>query len=133
MPMFHLSVRSRERLAHPGHDRDGHGRQHRDPCAIGARRRALVFTINSFRKQTFTDVANAYCTVQKLDTGEVLAGYDLTGTQPRTALLMAELRRGEQPAAWRMRAIGEFHDFRTVKKLVPAAPRQVRLGGQPAT
>jgi hypothetical protein len=42
---------------------------------------------------------------------------------------MAELRRGAQPGMWCVRAIGEFHDYRTVKKLVPAAARQVRLVG----
>jgi stress response protein SCP2 len=90
---------------------------------------SLVFTINSFRSQTFTDVANAYCVVQNADTGEQLARYDLSDTQPSTAVLMAELRRSEQPGMWRIRAIGEFHDYRTVKKLLPAAARQVRIGG----
>jgi stress response protein SCP2 len=89
---------------------------------------SLVFTINSFRKQTFTDVANAYCAVRDVDTGEPLVRFDLSSTQPSTAVLMAELRRSEQPGVWRVRAIGEFHDFRTVKKLVPAAARQVTIG-----
>lgn len=88
---------------------------------------SLVFTINSFRGQTFTDIANAYCAVWNVDTSEPLVRFDLTDTQPSTALLMAELRRGDQPGTWSLRAIGEFHDFRTVKKLVPAAARQVRL------
>jgi stress response protein SCP2 len=90
---------------------------------------SLVFTINSFRKQTFTDVANAYCVVRDVDTGEELVRFDLSDTQPSTAVLMAELRRTEQPGSWRVRAIGEFHDYRTVKKLVPSAARQVRIGG----
>jgi stress response protein SCP2 len=90
---------------------------------------SLIFTINSFRKQTFTDVANASCAVRNADTGEPLVRFDLSETQPSTAVLMAELRRAEQPGLWRIRAIGEFHDFRTVKKLVPAAARQVKLGG----
>jgi stress response protein SCP2 len=89
---------------------------------------SLVFTINSFRKQTFTDVANAFCAVVDGETGTPLVRFDLSDTQPSTALLMAELRRGEQPGTWRMRAIGEFHDHRTVRKLVPAAARQVRIG-----
>ncbi len=89
---------------------------------------SLVFTINSFRKQTFTDIANAYCAVQDFETGEPLVRFDLSETQPSTAVLMAELRRSEQPGMWRVRAIGEFHDYRTVKKLVPAAARQVRIG-----
>lgn len=90
---------------------------------------SLIFTINSFRKQTFTDIQQAYCAVTDGDTGEPLVRFDLSDTQPSTAVLMAELRRTEQPGTWRIRAIGEFHDFRTVKKLVPAAARQVRMGG----
>lgn len=89
---------------------------------------SLIFTINSFRKQTFTDVANAYCEVRNVDTGEPLVRFDLSDTQPSTALLMAELRRGDQPGTWRVRAIGEFHDYRTVKKLVPSAARQSSIG-----
>jgi stress response protein SCP2 len=91
---------------------------------------SLVFTINSFRKQAFTDLTNAYCAVRDVDTGEPLVRFDLTDTQPSTAVLMAELRRSEQPGQWRIRAIGEFHDYRTVKKLVPAAARQVQIGGR---
>ena len=90
---------------------------------------SLIFTINSFRKHTFTDIASAYCWVTDGDTNAPIARFDLTETQPSTAVLMAELRRGEQPGTWRVRAIGEFHDYRTVKKLVPAAARQVRIGG----
>jgi stress response protein SCP2 len=90
---------------------------------------SLIFTINSFRGQTFTDVANAYCAVWNVDTNEPLVRFDLSDTQPSTALLMAELRRSDQPGIWQMRAIGEYHDFRTVKKLVPAAARQVKIGG----
>jgi stress response protein SCP2 len=90
---------------------------------------SLVFTINSFRKQTFTDIAYAYCAVWDVDTQQPLVRFDLTDTQPSTALLMAELRRSDQAGSWHVRAIGEYHDYRTVKKLVPAAARQVRLGG----
>jgi stress response protein SCP2 len=88
---------------------------------------ALVFTINSFRGQTFTDIAQAYCVVQDYDTGAELARYELNETQPSTALLMSVLRRTPY-GGWGLRALGEFHDFRTVKKLVPAAARQVQLG-----
>jgi stress response protein SCP2 len=88
---------------------------------------ALVFTINSFRGQTFTDIAQAYCVVQNFDDGTELCRYELTDTQPSTALLMSVLRRTPN-GSWDMRAIGEFHDFRTVKKLLPAAARQVHQG-----
>jgi len=47
--------------------------------------------------------------------------FDLSESQPNTGVLMAMLRR-TGPASWEMRAIGEYHDGRTVKKLVdPAA------------
>ncbi len=36
---------------------------------------------------------------------------------------MAMLRRTAEPAVWEMRAIGEFHDARTVKKLVDPSAR----------
>ncbi len=100
-----------------------------DLARLPANVHSLVFTINSFRKQTFTDIANAYCAVRDVDTNEPLVRFDLSDTQPSTAVLMAELRRAEQPGLWRVRALGEFHDYRTVKKLVPSAARQVRLGG----
>ena len=87
---------------------------------------ALVFTINSFRGQTFTDIASAYCVVQNFDDGAELVRFDLNDTQPSTALLMSVLRRTPD-GGWDMRAIGEFHDFRTVKKLLPAAEYQMRV------
>jgi stress response protein SCP2 len=90
---------------------------------------SLIFTINSFRNHTFTDIASAYCWVTDGDTNAPIARFDLTETQPSTAVLMTELRRGDQPGTWHVRAIGEFHDYRTVKKLLPAAARQVRIGG----
>jgi stress response protein SCP2 len=88
---------------------------------------SLIFTINCFRGGTFTDIANAFCVVQNADDGEELVRFDLADTQPSTALLMAELRRSGANL-WQMRAIGEFHDYRTVKKLLPAAARQATMG-----
>ncbi|MDT4951354.1 MAG: hypothetical protein QOJ37_3949, partial [Pseudonocardiales bacterium] len=96
---------------------------HRMPMNVDS----LIFTINSFRGHTFTDIAQAYCAVQNVDDGEVLVRFDLSDTQPSTAVLMTELRRGAQ-GMWQMRAIGEYHDCRTVKKLVPSASRQSKLG-----
>jgi stress response protein SCP2 len=121
-------------LQHSGDNRQGNaagdGEQVMvDLVRMPANVTSLVFTINSFRKQTFTDIANAHCAVFDIDTGEPLVRFDLSETQPSTAVLMAELRRSEQPGLWRVRAIGEFHDYRTVKKLLPAAARQVRIGG----
>jgi stress response protein SCP2 len=118
-------------LQHTGDNREGgfSGEQVLvDLGRLPANVQSLIFTINSFRKHTFTDIAAAYCWVTDGDTNEPIARFDLTETQPSTAVLMAELRRAEQPGTWRVRAIGEFHDYRTVKKLIPAAARQARIG-----
>ena len=81
----------------------------------------LVFTITSFRGQKFTEVANAFCRLVESTSGAELVRYDLSDSQPASAVIMAMLRRG-QSGVWEMRAIGEFHDAKTVKKLVdPAA------------
>ena len=84
---------------------------------------ALVFTINSFHGHTFTDLRRAYCRLSN-DAGQAFVMYDLTDTQPSTAVLMSILRRTDY-GVWQMRAIGEYHDRRTVRKLVDPAARQV--------
>jgi stress response protein SCP2 len=53
-----------------------------------------------------------------------LVRYNLSDAQPATGVLMAMLRR-TGPSQWEMRAIGEFHDGRTVKDLLEPAARQV--------
>jgi stress response protein SCP2 len=83
---------------------------------------SLVFTITSFGGQKFTEIARAFCRLVDASTGQELVRYDLSNAEPRSAVLMAMLRR--TPAGpWEMRAIGEFHDARTVKKLVDPAAR----------
>jgi stress response protein SCP2 len=117
-------------LQHTG-DARGEGTQgaservHVDLGRMPAEVDSLVFTINSFHGHTFTDLSRASSTLSD-DTGRQIVIYDLTDTQPSTAVLMAIVRR-EQGDVWQMRAIGEYHDCRTVKKLVDPAARQVGI------
>jgi stress response protein SCP2 len=83
---------------------------------------SLVFTITSFRGQKFTEIAQAFCRLVDEPTGQELVRYELSQSEPRTGVVMAMLRRNG-PATWEMRAIGEFHDGKTVKKLVEPAAR----------
>ncbi|MBB2894147.1 TerD family protein [Flexivirga oryzae] len=80
----------------------------------------LVFTINSFSGQKFTSIRRAFCRLVDDATGQELVRFDLSESQPATGVLMAAMRR-TGPQTWQMRAIGEFHDGRTVKKLVKPA------------
>ncbi|MGA5086950.1 TerD family protein [Streptomyces sp. NRRL S-1314] len=81
----------------------------------------LVFTVNSFSGQKFTEVAKAYCRLMDATTGEELVRFDLTGAEPQTGVLMAKLIR-QYSGEWEMTAMGEFVKGRTVRGMVkPAA------------
>ncbi|MGW0607063.1 TerD family protein [Streptomyces sp. NPDC002640] len=76
----------------------------------------LVFTVNSFTGQKFTEVAKAYCRL--LDTaGNELVRFDLTGAEPRTGVMMAKFIR-QYSGEWEMTAIGEFVKARTVRDML---------------
>ncbi|MFF9071447.1 TerD family protein [Streptomyces sp. NPDC014735] len=88
---------------------------------IPAEATGLVFTVNSFTGQKFTEVAKAYCRLIDAVTGEELVRFDLTGAQPQTGVMMAKLIR-QFSGEWEMTAMGEFIKARTVRGMVkPAA------------
>ncbi|MFI9624089.1 TerD family protein [Streptomyces sp. NPDC052042] len=81
----------------------------------------LIFTVNSFTGQKFTEVAKAYCRLIDAVTGEELVRFDLTGAQPQTGVMMAKLIR-QYSGEWEMTALGDFVKARTVRGMVkPAA------------
>ncbi|MEV8208133.1 TerD family protein [Streptomyces sp. NPDC079189] len=81
----------------------------------------LVFTVNSFTGQKFTEVAKAYCRLIDATSGEELVRFDLTGAEPQTGVMMAKLIK-QFSGEWEMTAIGDFVKSRTVRGMVkPAA------------
>ncbi|MFJ9209092.1 TerD family protein [Streptomyces sp. NPDC102264] len=81
----------------------------------------LVFTVNSFTGQKFTEVAKAYCRLIDAATNEELVRFDLTTAEPQTGVLMAKLIR-QFSGEWEMTGLGEFVKSRTVRGMVkPAA------------
>lgn len=77
---------------------------------------ALVFTVNSFRGQSFRQVRNAFCRLVDDMSGAELVRFDLSDSKDATGIVMCKLQR-EGPA-WVMTAIGEFHDGKTVRAMV---------------
>lgn len=77
----------------------------------------LVFTVNSFSGQKFTEVAKAYCRLLDATTGEELVRFDLTNAEPQTGVMMAKLIR-QFSGEWEMTAMGEFVKARTVRGMV---------------
>jgi len=81
----------------------------------------LVFTVNSFSGQKFTEVAKAYCRLLDAATGEELVRFDLTNAEPQTGVMMAKLIK-QFSGEWEMTAMGDFVKSRTVRGMVkPAA------------
>ncbi|MFF1647038.1 TerD family protein [Streptomyces sp. NPDC058240] len=88
---------------------------------IPAEATGLVFTVNSFTGQKFTEVAKAYCRLVDAATGEELVRFDLTGAEPQTGVMMAKLIK-QFSGEWEMTALGDFVKSRTVRGMVkPAA------------
>ncbi|MFJ5517382.1 TerD family protein [Streptomyces griseoluteus] len=77
----------------------------------------LVFTVNSFSGQKFTEVAKAYCRLIDPTSGEELVRFDLTSAEPQTGVLMAKLIR-QYSGEWEMTALGDFVKARTVRNMV---------------
>ncbi|MFJ9003238.1 TerD family protein [Streptomyces canus] len=81
----------------------------------------LVFTVNSFSGQKFTEVAKAYCRLIDAASGEELVRFDLTNAEAQTGVMMAKLIK-QFSGEWEMTAIGDFVKSRTVRGMVkPAA------------
>lgn len=78
----------------------------------------IVFTVNSFTGQDFSQIENAFCRLVDETTGEELARYDLTGSGRHNAQIMAKVSR--DGGGWTMTAIGAIASGHTFQDLLPA-------------
>jgi tellurium resistance protein TerZ len=78
----------------------------------------LIFTVNSFRGDTFDRVANAYCRVIDETTRQEKARYNLSASGVHTAQVMAKVTR--DGGGWMMTAIGSTTTGRTFHDMMPA-------------
>jgi tellurium resistance protein TerZ len=79
---------------------------------------SLIFTVNSYRGQSFHNVQNAFCRIVDESTGKELAKFDLSCQGKHTAQIMAKVYR--HAGEWKMQAIGEGAEGRTYQDLLPA-------------
>lgn len=77
----------------------------------------LVFVVNSFTGQNFSQIENAFCRLVDSTTDTELARYELTGSGTHNAQVMAKLSRS--PQGWTMTAIGAVANGRTFADLLP--------------
>jgi len=83
----------------------------------------LVFTVNSFTGQDFSQIENAFCRLIDESTETEIARYELTGSGRHTAQIMAKVSR--DGAGWSMTALGIPASGRTFRDLLPVLAGQV--------
>ena len=80
----------------------------------------IVFVVNSYSGENFTEIDNAFVRVVDSMAGDTeLARFQLTGSGTHTALVMARVSR--TPAGWAFTAIGAPGNGRTARDLEPLA------------
>ncbi|HEX8477309.1 MAG TPA: TerD family protein [Telluria sp.] len=88
-----------------------------DLARVPANIKSLVFTVNSFSGDDFSQVRNAYCRIVNPAGQQEVARYDLSVQGAHTAQIMAKVYRHN--GEWKMHAIGENGNGDTVEDLVP--------------
>src|SRR3954467_2022397 len=111
-------------VQHTGDNRTGAGegddesiRVHLDgvPSVV----QTIVFTVNSFTGQDFSQIENAFCRLVDESANDAeIARYELTGSGSHNAQVMAKVAR--EGAGWSMTAIGVPATGRTFRELLPA-------------
>ena len=101
---------------------------------VNPRVKYLVFTVNSFRGQTFNEVKSAYCRLIDDAKGVPAEAVRFTITEQgrRTGMIMACLERSGD--GWVMHGVGELCDGRKAHDVIPDIQRVVRgLSSKKAT
>jgi tellurium resistance protein TerZ len=109
-------------IVHTGDNRTGAGEGDDEQIIVDLSRvppdvKSLVFTVNSFTGQNFSQVQNAYCRIVNDANQKEVARYDLSVQGMHTAQIMAKVYRHN--GEWKMHAIGENGSGRTFDDLMP--------------
>lgn len=78
----------------------------------------IIFLVNSFTGQNFSQIENAFCRLVDETNGQEVARYDLSGSGTHTAQIMSKVVRDGN--GWSMTAIGSISNGRTFRDLLPA-------------
>lgn len=110
-------------ITHTGDNRTGAGEGDDEQIIVDLSRvpagvKSLVFVVNSFTGQNFSQIENASCRMVDQASGREIAKYDLGAGGNHTAMIMTKVYRHE--GEWKMHAIGENASGRTFQDLLPA-------------
>lgn len=116
-------LRSRDgSIIHTGDNRTGAGEGDDEQIIVELARvpaeiKTLVFVVNSFTGQNFSQIENAFCRMVDQTSNREIARYDLSGGGDHTAQIMVKVYR--HGGEWKMHAIGENASGRTFQDLLP--------------
>jgi tellurium resistance protein TerZ len=109
-------------IIHTGDNRTGDGDGDDEQIIVNlaqvpANVRSLVFVVNSFTGQNFSQIDNATCRILNGQNDQEIARYNLSCQGAHTAQVMAKVYRHNNE--WKMHAIGENCSGRTFQELLP--------------
>ncbi|MDR2187670.1 MAG: TerD family protein [Azonexus sp.] len=109
-------------IHHSGDNRTGEGDGDDEQISVALNRvpanvKSLIFTVNSFTGQDFSQVKNAFCRLFDQTTNKEIARYELSIQGNHSAQIMAKVYRHNDE--WKMHAIGENGVGRTFNDLMP--------------
>lgn len=109
-------------IVHTGDNRTGDAEGDDEQIVVDLPRvpanvKSLVFTVNSFTGQNFSQVANATCRIVNGKDNKEIARFNLSTLGPHNAQIMAKIYRSNNE--WKMHAIGEIGNGRTFDDLMP--------------
>ena len=88
-----------------------------DLTKVPANIKSLVFTVNSFTGQNFSQIENATCRIVNASDNREVARFNLSALGSHNAQIMAKIYR--HGGEWKMHAIGEIGNGRTFAELMP--------------
>jgi tellurium resistance protein TerZ len=115
-------------IQHTGDNRTGAGEGDDESIrvdlgAVPPSVQTIVFTVNSFTGQDFSQIENAFCRLIDESTETEIARYELSGSGSHTAQVMAKVSR--TGGGWSMTALGVATSGRTFHELLPAISTQL--------
>jgi tellurium resistance protein TerZ len=110
-------------IIHTGDNRTGAGEGDDEQIIVDlanlpSEAQSLIFVVNSFTGQNFSQIENAFCRIVDENTDKEIARFNLSGQGSHNAQIMAKVYR--HGGEWKMAAIGQNTSGRTFHELLPA-------------